>query len=107
MLMSPPIAFIIVFWAIALFSFGLSKLSLKRKERPEDIGTSYACGEDVESHLIQPDYTQFFPFAFFFTILHVIALMVATVPVDTLGSFAIAILYIAGAIVGLFILFKR
>ena len=34
---------------------------------------------------VQPDYGQFFPFAFFFTILHVVALMVATVPAGTCG----------------------
>ena len=105
--MSPPVAFIIAFVFIASFSAALSKLSYKRTDRPEDIGTSYACGEDVPSHLIQPDYTQFFPFAFFFTILHVVALVAATVPVETLESFTIAIIYILGAITGLFILFKR
>jgi hypothetical protein len=106
-LLSPPVAFIITFFVIASFSALLSKLSFKRKDRPADIGTSYACGEDVQSHLMQPDYAQFFPFAFFFTILHVIALMAATVPVETLDSLAIAVIYIAGAITGLFILFKR
>ena len=68
---------------------------------------SYACGEDVPTHLIQPDYTQFFPFAFFFTILHVIALIAATVPFETFETFTIAVIYILGAIVGLSILFRR
>lgn len=106
-LLSPPVAFMIVFASIGLFSAALSKLSFKPKSSPDDIGKSYACGEDAPTNLIQPDYTQFFPFAFFFTILHVIALMVATVPVQTFGSFTIAVIYLAGAITGLFILFRR
>lgn len=106
-LLSPPVAFVVVAIFVAALSAGLSRLAFKRPKRPEDIGTSYACGEDVESHLMQPDYAQFFPFAFFFTILHVIALMVATVPVETLDSFTIAVIYLSGAIVGLCILFRR
>ena len=48
-----------------------------------------------------------FPFAFYFTILHVVALMAATVPVETLGTFLIAVVYVAGGIVGLFVLYRR
>lgn len=106
-LLSPPAAFLIALAFTAAVSAALSRLSYRRKDRPADIGTSYACGEDVPTHLIQPDYAQFFPFAFFFTILHVIALMAATVPVETPGSFTIAVIYILGAVTGLFILFKR
>ena len=107
LLLSPPVAFVIVLAAIGLFSLALSRLSFKRKDRPGDIGKSYACGEDVATHLMQPDYSQFFPFAFFFTVLHVVTLMVATVPVETMESLWIALIYLAGAAVGLFILFRR
>jgi len=106
-LLSPPIVFIILLgWTITIASL-LSKLSFKVKNRPDDIGKSYACGEDVPTHLMQPDYSQFFPFAFFFTILHVITLMIATVPVETFESFFIALIYIVGAVTGLIILFRR
>lgn len=107
MLLSPPIAFIIVFAAIMLLAEILSRLAFKPKTRPADIGKSYACGEDTATNLMQPDYTQFFPFAFFFTILHVVALMIATVPTNNLVSVTIAVIYIVGAITGLFILFRR
>ena len=107
LLLSPPVAFVIVLAAIGLFSLALSRLSFKRKDGPGDIGKSYACGEDVATHLMQPDYSQFFPFAFFFTVLHVVTLMVATVPVETMETLWIALIYLAGAAVGLFILFRR
>lgn len=90
-----------------LFSRFLSTLACKPKTHGEGEEKSYACGEDVPTNLMQPDYSQFFPFAFFFTILHVFTLIIATVPVLTFGSFAIAVIYIVAAITGLVILFRR
>ena len=106
-LLSPPVAFIIVLASVLLFSKLLSKLSYKHKGPVGDMEKSYACGEDVPTNLIQPDYSQFFPFAFFFTILHVVTLIIATVPKPNTEILSIGILYIAGAVVGLSILFRR
>lgn len=92
---------------MVLFAKTLSLLSYKTKDRHSGTCKSYACGENVPTHLMQPDYSQFFPFAFFFTVLHVVTLMIATVPVDTLRSFAMAVIYIGGAAIGLVILFRR
>jgi NADH-quinone oxidoreductase subunit A len=107
LLLSPPVAFLIILGVMVLFEAALSKLSLKTIKHGEGQCKSYACGEDVATHLMQPDYSQFFPFAFFFTVLHVIALMIMTVPIETTESFSIAIVYIAGALVGMAILFRR
>jgi len=107
-LLSPPVAFTLMLASAILFSAVLSRLGFRRKDK--NIGgmeKSYACGEDVSTHLMQPDYTQFFPFAFFFTILHVVTLMVATVPVETVESFSIAAIYLIGAVAALLILFRR
>ena len=106
-LLTPPVCFVTVLLLITIFAAALSRLSIKPKNPPADIGTSYACGEDVKTHLMQPDYSQFFPFAFFFTILHVVAMIIATVPIQTIQSFTIAVIYIAGAAVALFILFRK
>jgi NADH-quinone oxidoreductase subunit A len=106
-LISPPAGFLIILVVIMALAHGLKSLSFKQKDAPADMGKSYACGEDVPTHLMQPDYSQFFPFAFFFTVLHVVALMITTVPVETKESFAIAVIYIAGALVGLAVLFRR
>jgi NADH-quinone oxidoreductase subunit A len=56
---------------------------------------------------VQPDYTQFFPFAFFFTMIHVVAMMVATVPTGSWAAIVIAALYLIGTAIGLLILFRR
>jgi len=107
-LLAPPVAFVLVLVAMLMLARALSAISYKNKGQPvEDIGKSYACGENVPTHLMQPDYSQFFPFAFFFTVLHVITLMIATVPMETIESFSIAVIYILGAVVGLSILFRR
>lgn len=105
--LTPPVVFLEVLIAMTLFTKALSYLSYKVKDRPSGTCKSYACGENVSTNMMQPDYSQFFPFAFFFTVLHVVTLMIATVPVDTLRSFAMALIYIGGAAVGLVILFRR
>ena len=106
--LTPPVVFLEVLIVMVLFSKILSLLAYKVKGKiPGGTCKSYACGENVPTHLMQPDYSQFFPFAFFFTILHVTALIIATVPVETLGSLSIAVVYLAGAMTALFILFRK
>ena len=87
----PPVAFLLILGVSVLFSRLLSALSFKGKEHNDEQGKAYACGEDISEHRVQVDYGQFFPFAFFFTILHVLALIVATMPIATIDSFFIAI----------------
>jgi NADH-quinone oxidoreductase subunit A len=107
MLLSPLIAFSTVLLIAAILARFLSAFSYRKRAQPGGMDKSYACGEDVPTHLMQPDYSQFFPFAFFFTILHVVALTLATVPIETIESFQIAIVYLLGALAALFIIFRR
>ena len=109
LLLAPPVAFLIVLvamlaelWGLKIFSAGL-----RAPKEPGGRFKAYACGEDVKDHRAQPDYSQFFHFAFYFTILHVVALFVSTVPTETAGAIAIALLYIAGAVIGMFILLEK
>jgi hypothetical protein len=104
-LLSPPLVFIIIMGALLCFALLLSRLSLKITKLPAGMTKAYSCGEELPTHMIQPDYSQFYPFAFYFTILHVVALMAATVPVASLETSLIAIVYILGAIIGLFVLY--
>jgi NADH:ubiquinone oxidoreductase subunit 3 (subunit A) len=105
LLLTPPVAFVIVLVIVLFFAYVLSKLAFRPKQLPKGLTKEYACGEDQQNHMIQPDYSQFYPFAFYFTILHVVALMTATVPVATLETSLIAVVYIIGAILGLFVLY--
>lgn len=104
---SPPVAFIITFLGVVILAKVCATFASHSRKDQSDAKKAYACGEDFKGHLIQPDYSQFFPFAFFFTILHVVALVIATVPAETVEIFAIAVIYIVSAIVGLLILLKK
>lgn len=103
----PPLAFLVIFGVTALISKLFDGWALRVKNKPTDEGKSYACGEAFTEHMIQPDYSQFFPFAFFFTILHVVALTITTVPVGTIGTYTMAVLYIVGAVIGLIVLLRK
>jgi NADH-quinone oxidoreductase subunit A len=107
-LFNPPVTFSIVLIFVIVLSKLLSGLAFKNKKRPTSGSReSYACGEDVKDHLAQPDYSEFFPFAFFFTIAHVATLILTTVPMQTFSTFAMAMVYLTVVVIGLLILFRR
>jgi NADH:ubiquinone oxidoreductase subunit 3 (subunit A) len=102
-LLIPPLALIIML----LLSLGLSGLFSRISAKgTESAGKerAYACGQDIGDNRIQPDYNEFFPLAFFFTIMHVAALIIATAPK---GQLLYAILYIAVTLLALRVLFRR
>jgi ABC-type phosphate/phosphonate transport system permease subunit len=104
---SPPVAFLLIFFVVSALAWFGSRCAFHKDKESSGTTKAYACGEDFQDHLIQPDYSQFFPFAFFFTILHVVALVIGTVPTETLETFAMAVVYVAGAIIGLLILLRK
>jgi hypothetical protein len=105
-LLSPPVAFILVFGISIGLLYLMGRLSYRPALGNEANRKPYACGEDGQP-LVRPDYGQIFPFAFFFTILHVVALVSTTVPDGSLGTITMALVYVLGAIVGLFVLYRR
>jgi len=106
---SPPAVFAMILVFVVVVNLLLAALAFRRpggaKPHP-DIVKPYACGEDDQQPLIQPDYSQFFPFAFFFTILHIVALVVTTAVVDGPGSFVLIGLYLSAVAASFFIFFK-
>ena len=102
-LLSPPVAFLILLAVIALLSFlakGLSPAGLKSAGK----GEPYACGQDVPTGRIQPGYGEFYPFAFFFTIMHVATLVLGTVPK---GEVWLAVPFLAISALAIVILFRK
>lgn len=78
-LLSPPAAFIIVLLFVMFVSEILAPLAPRPKAVPgSGKNKPYGCGEEVSEQKVSPDYQGFFPFAIFFTLLHVAALMIAT-----------------------------
>lgn len=105
-LFSPPVAFIIIFLAALSLSYFFARTCAHPKKHTKDEGLPYACGEDNYDHSAQPDYSVFFPFAFFFTIAHVATMIMTTIPAQVLGVLPLALLYIGGAVIGLYILMR-
>ncbi len=99
----PPIAFLILLAAAYLFSLASNLFSAKGVESSGK-SKSYACGENVTANKAQPDYSQFFPFAFFFTIMHVLVLIIATAPKGIIG---LPLVYVGAGVIALFVLFRR
>lgn len=102
-LLYPPVAFAILLVIFVVFIYITKGLAPKGAESFGK-GEAYAGGENVKSHRAQPDYRQFFPFAFFFTIMHVVVLIIATVPKE----FSIMpFVYLFAALLALLILFRK
>jgi len=107
-LLWPPVAFLLMLVVAVVLLRGMSILACPAKGGA--IGgkrKAYACGEDMKENRGQPNYSQFFPFAFFFTIMHVLALVVATAPIHDWPAVQIAMGYLICSAIGLFILFRR
>jgi hypothetical protein len=106
-LLIPPVTFIILLLTISALSYIFSRCSYRKNGTSDGSKSAYSCGEDFSGHMIQPDYSQFFPFAFFFTVLHVVAMVIATVPAETMMTLGVAVVYVAGAVTGLLILMRK
>ena len=102
-MLSPPLDLILLLAVIAVLSW-LSKGLAPKGLASAGKGEPYACGQDVATGRIQPGYTEFFPFAFFFTIMHVATLVLCTVPADAVW---LAVPFLAIAVLAIVILFRK
>jgi len=103
-LLFPPVAFVISLLFVLLLSGLLSPLSAKPARVPGSAKhKAYGCGEDVPVDQAKaiPDYQGFFPFAIFFTLLHVAGLMLATwsfnpvsAGIELVAGYAVAVMVI-------------
>jgi len=104
--LTPPLAFIVILLIVAFWFSFCSLFSTKAQAETLGKKKAYACGEDLPTHKIRPDYSEFFPYAYFFTIMHVVAMMIATIPKISFEVALIGIFYLVGGIVCLSILFR-
>jgi NADH-quinone oxidoreductase subunit A len=107
-LLYPPVIFLVSFLAVWLFSALTRGLAPKPHNAPGSGKLEpYACGEDYKEEKIEPDYGMFFPFAIFFTVLHVAGLMIATLAgADmTIVIAALAAVYVLSVLLVLGILY--
>jgi NADH-quinone oxidoreductase subunit A len=96
----------LVLTALNMAGFAVFTFPKKDARPAKGKGQPYACGHDM-NHRVRPDYSQFFHFAFFFTIMHVVVLMVATVPGGSTKAAVMAAFFLVASAIGLFISFRR
>jgi len=108
-LLFPPVVFAISLLFVMALSLVLSPLSAKpARVAGSNKHKAYGCGEDVPDDQAKaiPNYQEFFPFAIFFTLLHVAGLMLATWSFNPLSAgIELVAGYAAAVIVILAILF--
>ena len=105
-LLFPPVVFVLLVAFFVILSYFTGKISYKNPDNAAGKRKPYACGEDIKEHRIKPDYREFFPYAFFFTLMHVIVLMIATSPENIDETLAIALFFIAAAFLSILIIFR-
>jgi NADH:ubiquinone oxidoreductase subunit 3 (subunit A) len=102
----PPIAFGVLLLAVLALSRLAKGIAFRGPTGP-GADKPYSCGEDLEVNSFRPEYAQFFSFAFFFTIMHVVALVLATVPGGLGNHYLIIVIYVAIALIGLSALMRK
>lgn len=103
-LYSPPVIFAVF---LALFFFAMRFLS-RYAARGAASGRAldpYACGQRDFENYVNPDYIQFFRYAFVFTVMHVVALVITTASVYTAAL--LPLVYVAASILSLAIIFRK
>jgi NADH:ubiquinone oxidoreductase subunit 3 (subunit A) len=105
-LLLPPVVFVVVLFSLWLLAFLFSRLAFRAKKQAQGTSEAYACGEKNYEHRVQPDYSGFFSFVFFFTLAHVATLVMASVSVVTQQVLVLAVIYAISAMIGLYILLR-
>ncbi|MFA5139900.1 MAG: NADH-quinone oxidoreductase subunit A [Elusimicrobiota bacterium] len=101
----PPVAFglyLFLAWSLLRVCAG-GPLHKSEAEK----GEPYACGEEFSHAKIAPDYSEFFPFAIFFTLIHVAGLMLATLALSPAVGGLLGGVYLLAVGAVLAILFAR
>ena len=103
LLLTPPIVFILLMLLLLALSGGLAKFAAK-SNGGERLLKPYIYNPDQSEQQIIAGYSGLLPVAFSFAIIQVVVLVVATTPANTL---LLPLLYVAGGIMALVIIFRR
>lgn len=103
LLFAPPVVFIIFLVIFLAGSRGLKRYSNQGMSGEHQLD-AYACGQRDVQNYVNPDYSQFFPIAFFFTIMHVLVLVVATAPADAV---VLPVVFVFVGLLSIVMLLKR
>lgn len=104
-LLSPPVAGS-VFLALVYGLYRLGGMMAAKGEEQPGKHLPYACGEDLLPPEAQLTYHVFFQLALMFSLLHLAALVVSTLPPDG-SSHRMALIYLAGIGVSMLVLTRE
>jgi NADH:ubiquinone oxidoreductase subunit 3 (subunit A) len=96
-LLSPPVVFAVAF-GVGLMLYWLGRAMAPKLNMTPGKGSPYACGEDAPMQKAQVGYRLFYSLAIFFTVMHVAALVVTTLPagpIAVLGMVYLAVITLA------------
>lgn len=103
LLLSPPVALGLVMGVLFLIDRYLERYTCRAKPGKHETD-SYACGQRGVKNYVSPDYTEFYPYAALFTLVHAVVLLVATAPG---GATLPACSLVAAAFVMLYLVFRK
>jgi len=105
LLNSPPVIFFVFFLIGWLLLVGGQKIAAEG-EHSQGKYSHYSCGEDLEAPSFHMNYHEFFRLALLFGILHIVALVIATIPTE----FELRILptvYVISAGIAMYVLLEK
>ncbi|HTW91191.1 MAG TPA: hypothetical protein VMH22_05725 [bacterium] len=103
-LLSPPIVFVVSL-GLGLLFYWLGRAMAPKTNMTPAKASSYACGEDAPMTKAQLSYRLFYSLAIFFTVLHVAALVVTTLPTGPTAVFGLV--YLAVIVLAVFALVTK
>jgi NADH:ubiquinone oxidoreductase subunit 3 (subunit A) len=104
-LASPPVIFIVFMLTGWLLLAGANRIAAKGEDS-QGKHMHYSCGEDLDVPSFNMNYHQFFRLALLFGILHIVALVIATIPVGSDIRF-LPVLYLVSAGIAMYILLEH
>ncbi|HML48472.1 MAG TPA: hypothetical protein PKE04_17140 [Clostridia bacterium] len=101
-LLSPPVLFAIYLLLSLSTMYALARYEQKGDGDAHTLDP-YACGQRDYTSYVNPNYTQFFRYAFVFSVMHVLALVVTT----SSGELLLPLAYVGAGMLTLLIVFRE
>lgn len=101
-LFSPPVVFVIFLISAFFTMAALARYERKGSQTARSLDP-YACGQRDYQNYVNPNYTRFFRYAFVFSVMHVLALVVTM----SNNGLALPLAYVGAGILTLAIVFRK
>ena len=101
-----PVLFTTFMIFASLFMSICNLFSAKSRDNPDKY-SHYSCGEELDVHNPELNYHAYFRLALLFGILHIVALIVSTIPPGNPKTNTLSGIYLIGVSVSIFILLER